>query len=235
MSKIPIFDIPDTLLPTKKEVNKTIKRKLNQQGIRDVPDFPIDEYNAHRPEEIQEWLDENDLESDAEKLSLAYQGSARRFIQRKKIVDALRELGKEHGPTGFITNGSLEEREFYEAIFNIDGDEDEEDQMEELPYEGFVVAEEQGEGESDDDERNVVEPEKSGFERFLELREESAEDFVYFTNDAERGREAEEAGMSFVWFKRYDTFDTEHDGVSMGAVSAGAVEKKLKEVSESDE
>jgi len=118
MSKIPIFDIPDTLLPTKKETNKTIKRKLNQQGIRDVPDFPIDEYNAHRPEEIQEWLDENDLESDAEKLSLAYQGSARRFIQRKKIVDALRELGKEqHGPTGFITNGSLEEREFYEAIF----------------------------------------------------------------------------------------------------------------------
>jgi len=107
--------------------------------------------------------------------------------------------------------------------------------MEELPYEGFVVAEEQGEGESDDDERNVVEPEKSGFERFLELREESAEDFVYFTNDAERGREAEEAGMSFVWVKRYDTFDTEHDGVSMGAVSAGAVEKKLKEVSESDE
>jgi len=180
-------------------------------------------------------LDENDLESDAEKLSLAYQGSARRFIQRKKIVDALRELGKEHGPTGFITNGSLEEREFYEAIFNIDEDEDEEDQMEELPYEGFVVAEEQGEGESDDDERNVVEPEKSGFERFLELREESAEDFVYFTNDAERGREAEEAGMSFVWVKRYDTFDTEHDGVSMGAVSAGAVEKKLKEVSESDE
>lgn len=236
MSKIPVFDIPDTLLPTKKEVNKTIKRKLNQQGVRDVPDFPIDEYNAHRPEEVQEWLDENDLESDAEKLSLAYQGSARRFIQRKKIVDALRELGKEHGPIGFITHGSLEEKEFYEAIFNADEDEDEEDQMEEIPYEGFVVSEVPSDEESDDEEeRNVIEPEESEFERFLELRDESAEEFVYFSNDAERGREAEEAGMSFVWVKRYDTFGTEYDGESMGAVSAGSVEKKLEKVSGSDE
>lgn len=233
MSKIPVFDIADTLLPAKKEINKTIKRKLNQQGIRDVPDFPIDEYNVHRPEEVQEWLDENDLESDAEKLSLAYQGSARRFIQRKNIVDALRELGEEHGPIGFITNGSLEEKEFYEAIFTIDEDEDEEDQMEEIPYEGFVVSEVPSEEQSDDEEeRNVREPEESGFERFLELRDEPAEKFVYFSNDAERGREAEESGMSFVWVKRYDTFDTEYDGESMGAVTANSVEKKLEKVSE---
>lgn len=236
MSKIPVFDIPDTLLPTKKEINKTIKRKLNQQGVRDVPDFPLQEYNVHRPEEVQEWLDENDLESDAEKLSLAYQGSARRFLQRKKIVNTLRELGKEHGPVGFITNGSLEEKEFYEAIFNADEDEDEEDQMEEIPYEGFVVSEVPSDEESDDeDERNVEVPEDSGFERFLELREEPAEDFVYFTNNAERGREAKEAGMEFVWVKRYDTFDTEYDGVSMGAVSKGNVEKALEKVSDSEE
>jgi len=233
--KIPIFDIPDTLLPTKKEVNKTIKRKLNQQGVRDVPDFPIDKYNAHRPEEVQEWLDENDLESDAEKLSLAYQGSARRFIQRKNIVDALRELGNEHGPIGFITTGSLEEKEFYEAIFNADEDEDEEDQMEEVPYEGFVVSEVPSDEESEDEERNVMEPEESGFKRFLELRDEPAEEFVYFTNDAERGREAKEAGMSFIWVKRYDTFDTEYDGESMGAVTASSVEKKLEKVSGSEE
>ena len=236
MSKIPVFDIPDTLLPTKKEINKTIKRKLNQQGVRDVPDFPIDEYNAHRPEEIQAWLDEHDLESDAEKLSLAYQGSARRFIQRKKIVDAMRELGEEHGPIGFITTGSLEEKEFYEAIFNADEDEDEEDQMEEIPYKGFVVSEIPSEEESDDEEeRNVEVPEESEFERFLELRDESAYEFVYFSNDADKGREAEEAGMSFVWVKRYDTFGTEYDGESMGAISAGAVEKKLDKVSDIDE
>lgn len=225
MSKIPVFDISDTLLPTKKEINKTIKRKLNQQGVRDVPEFPIDEYNVHRPEEIQEWLEENELESDAEKLSLAYQGSARRFIQRKKIVDTLRTLGKEHGPIGLITDGSLEEKDFYEAIFNVDEDEDEEDQMEEIPYEGFIVAE-----EPEDEETG-----KSEFERFLELREEPAEKFVYFSNDAERGREAEEAGMSFVWVKRYDTFDTEHEGVSMGAVTTGNVEKALEKACASED
>lgn len=234
--KIPVFDISDTLLPTKKEINKTIKRKLNQQGVRDVPEFPIDEHNVHRPEEIQEWLDSNDLESDAEKLTLAYQGSARRFIQRKKIVDTMRELGKSHGPIGFITNGSLEEKEFYKAIFDVDEDEDEEDQMEEVLYEGFVVAEVPSDDESEDEEeRNVEVPEESEFERFLEMRDEPAEKFVYFSNDADRGREAMEAGMSFVWVKRYDTFDTEYDGESMGAISAGAVEKKLKKVSGSDE
>jgi len=220
--KIPVFDIADTLLPAKKEINKTIKRKLNQQGVRDVPEFPIDEYNVHRPEEIQEWLEENDLESDAEKLSLAYQGSARRFIQRKDIVDALRELGEEHGPIGFVTDSSLEAKEFYEAIFNADEDEDEEDQMEEIPYKGFVVSE-----EPEDEETN-----KNIFERFLELRDESAEEFVYFSNNAERGKKAEEAGMSFVWVKRYDTFGTEYDGESMGAVTASSVEKKLEKVSE---
>lgn len=225
MSKIPVFDISDTLLPSKKETNKTIKRKLNQQGVRDVPEYPVDEYNVHRPDEIQEWLDENDLQSDAEKLSLAYQGSARRFIQRKKIVNALRELGEEKGPIGFITGGSLEEKEFYRGIFDVDEEEDEEDQMEEIPYKGFVVAE-----EPEDEETG-----KSEFERFLELRDEPAEEFVYFSNDAERGREAEEAGMSFVWVKRYDTRDTEYDGESMGAITAGSVKKKLQKFCESED
>lgn len=222
MSKIPVFDIADTLLPAKKETNKTIKRKLNQQGVRDVPEFPIDEYNVHNPEEVQAWLEENGLESDAEKLTLAYQGSARRFLQRKDIVDALRTLGEEHGPIGFVTDASLEAKEFYSAIFDIDEEEDEEDQMEEVPYEGFVVSEEPEEEETD----------KNIFERFLELRDEPAEEFVYFSNNADRGRAAEEAGMSFVWVKRYNTFDTEYDGESMGSITAGSVNKKLEKVSE---
>lgn len=235
MSKIPVFDISDTLLPTKKEINKTIKRKLNQQGVRDVPDFPLMEYNVHRPEEIQNWLDENGIESEAEKLTLAYQGSARRFLQRKNMVDTLRTLGEEHGPIGFITGGSLEEKEFYEGIFNVDEDEDEEDQMEEIPYKGFVVSEVPADEESDDEERNVIEPEESEFERFLELRDEPAENFVYFSNNAERGKKAEEAGMNFVWVKRYDTFDTEYDGVSMGSVTANNVETALEKVSGPEE
>lgn len=222
MTKIPVFDIGDTLLPAKKEINKTMTRKLNQQGVRDVPEFPIYEYNIHRPEEVQEWLDEHGIDADAEKLTLAYQGSARRFLQRKKVVDTLRELGEECGPIGFITDNSVEAKEFYEAIFNPDEDEDEEDQMEEINYKGFVVSEEVGSKKTN----------KEIFEEFVERRDEPAEKFVYFGNNADRDKTAKEVGMSFVWVKRYDTFDSDYDGVSMGAVTTGNVKKALEKVCE---
>lgn len=220
MTKIPVFDTSETLLPTKKETNKNIKRKLNQNGIRDVPEFPVDEYNIHSVEEVQEWLDKHEIDADAEKLSLAYEGGARRYLQRKKILKTLMELNEDHGPVGFISDISLEGKEFYEGIFKPDDDD-----AEELDYEGFVVSEE-------------PEDEKTGkgmFERFLELRDEPAEDFVYFSNNAATGKKAKEAGMEFVWVKRYNTFDTEYDGVSMGIVNVRNVEKALEKASESEE
>lgn len=219
MNKIPVFDTSETLLPTKKETNKIVKRKLHQNGIRDVPEFPVDKYNIHNPEEVQEWLDEHSIDTDAEKLSLAYEGGARRYLQRKDIVDTFEKLNEKYGPIGFISDISLDGKEFYEGIF-LSEDEDEED----LEYKGFVVSDEE-------------EGEETGlgmFERFLELRDEPAEDFVFFSNNAELGRKAIEHGMNFVWVKRYDTFDTEHDGVSMGAVNMRNVEKALEKVGESE-
>lgn len=215
MSKIPVFDTSETLLPTKKETNKIVKRKLHQNGIKNVPEFPIEEFNIHNPEEVQEWLNENEIDTDAEKLSLAYEGGARRYIQRKDIVETFEKLNEKFGPIGFISDISVDGKEFYEGVFLSDDDEEED-----LEYEGFVVS---GENEGSD-----------LFERFLELRDEPAERFVYFSNDAEKGKEAIEHGMSFVWVKRYDTFDTSYDGVSMGTVNVRNVEKALEKVEEAE-
>lgn len=221
MTKIPVFDTTETLLPSKKETNKIVTRKLSQNGISDIPEFPVDEYNIHSEEEVQKWLDEHEIETDAEKLSLAYEGGARRYLQRKKIVETLRELNEDHGPIGFISDISLEGKKFYEGIFTTDDDDEEED----LEYEGFVVSEQE---EGEEEEGNI-------FERFLAIREEPADEFVYFSNNADRGKEAIEAGMNFVWVKRYDTYGTEYDGVSMGIVNVRNVEKALEKVSESED
>lgn len=222
MNKIPVFDIGDTLLPSKKEINKTIKRKLNQQGIRDVPHFPIYEYNIYKPEDVQEWLDEHDIEADAEKLSLAYQGGARRHMKRKKVIETLRTLGEEHGPIGFITDNSEECKVFFENVLEADEDDEE---TEDVNYEGFIVSEEVG----------AEKPDPELFEAFLEEREEPAEKFVYFGNNADKDKAAKEVGMEFVWVKRYDTFDSEYEGVSMGEVNVRNVEKALQKVSEPEE
>ncbi len=218
--KIPVFDIGDTLVASTDEINTTVTRKLHQQGVQDVPHFPVDEYDIHNPEDVQEWLDEHDIEADAEKMSLAYEGGVRRLMQMNDVVEDLREIGEEHGPIGFVINNSEHAREFYENSFTVEEDDNEEE-LEDVNYEGFVTS---GEEETEDPEEL--------FEAFLEERDEPAEKFVYFGNDAEKGRAAKEVGMEFVWVKMYDTTDSKYEGSSIREVSLRTVENGLEEVSE---
>lgn len=218
--KIPVFDIGDTLVPSTEEVNTTVTRKLHQQGVQDVPHFPVDEYDIHNPEDVQEWLDEHDIEADAEKMTLAYEGGVRRLMQMDDVVEKLREIGEEHGPIGFVINNSEHAKEFYENSFTVDEDDNEEE-LEDVNYEGFVTS-----GEEDTEDPEEL------FEEFLEEREEPAEKFVYFTNDAEKGRVAKEVGMEFVWVKMHDTTDSEYDGASIREVSLRTVENGFEEIEE---
>ncbi len=221
MTKIPVFDIGDTLLPSEKLINKTVKRKLHQQGIRDVPDFPINEYNIYKPEDVQEWLDEHGIETDAEKVSLAYKGSARRYLDRKKVIEILQELGEEHGPIGFITDNSVEAKEFFKTLFDPD-EEDEDDEFEGINYEGFIVSEEVG----------VQKPDEEIFKAFLDERDEPAEDFVYIGNRPETDSACEEVGITFVWLDRHENFGSEWDGKKIYKLSVENVEKVLEELEE---
>ncbi len=218
--KIPVFDIGDTLVASTEEVNTTVTRKLHQQGVQDVPHFPVDEYDIHNPEDVQEWLDEHDIEADAEKMALAYEGGVRRLMQMNDVVENLREIGEEHGPIGFVINNSEHAREFYENAFTVEEDDNEEE-LEDVNYEGFITSGEEG----------TEDPEEL-FEAFLEEREEPAEKFVYFGNDAEKGRKAKELGMEFVWVKMYDTTDSEYEGASIREVSLRTVENGFEEVGE---
>ncbi|MFB6217191.1 MAG: hypothetical protein ABEJ72_09575, partial [Candidatus Aenigmatarchaeota archaeon] len=131
--KIPVFDLGGTFVPFEDEINQTVTKKLNQQGISEVPHFPPEEYNIYDPEEVQEWLDEHDVETDAERISLAYKGRNKRYFQRKSFLDLLEKLGNERGPIGFVADNSIEAKEFYENLFEL-GDEEEP-----INYEGFVV------------------------------------------------------------------------------------------------
>lgn len=218
--KIPVFDIGDTLVPSTEEINTTVTRKLHQQGLQDVPHFPVDEYDIHNPEDVQEWLDEHDIEADAEKMALAYEGGVRRLMQMNDVVETLREIGKEHGPIGFVINDSEHAREFYENSFTVDEDDDDVE-VEDVNYEGFITS---GETEADS--------QKQLFQAFLDERDEPAEKFVYFGNNAEKGRAAKEVGMEFVWVKMYDTTDSEYDGPSIREVSLRTVENAFEELSE---
>jgi len=192
---------------------------LNQQGIRDVPEFPLDEYDIHRTEEVHEWLYNHEIGTEASKVSLAYQGSARRYLKRKDIVETLQKIAEEFGPIGFITNGSEEEKEFFKAMFDED-EEDEDDDFEGIEYEGFVVSEEEG----------VEKPDPELFEKFLEEREEPAEKFVYFGNDPEEDSACEEAGMEFVWVDSHETFGNSWDGAKIYKLTYENVKEAMEEV-----
>ncbi|MFB6145430.1 MAG: hypothetical protein ABEJ99_02900 [Candidatus Nanohaloarchaea archaeon] len=213
MSKIPVFDIGNTLAPTEDEINQSVTKKLHQQGISEVPHFPEDEYNIYNPKDVQEWLDEHEVETDAERISLAYKGQNKRFFQRKGLLKLLRRLGEDFGPIGFVADNTTEAREFYQNLF--EGNDEEEP----INYEGFVVP-------SDVDEEGLT---VEVFEEFLDQREEDADRFVYFSNDARNREEVEEAGMEFVLVKQYDYYDDDYDGPEIRRMVYGFIKKQLEE------
>lgn len=206
MTKIPVFDTGNTLAPFEDDVNQTVKMKLNQAGITDVPDFPVEEYSIFRPEEVEEWLEENEVDMDPEKMSLAALGSRRRFFQRKSIVETLEELSQEHGPIGFVSGDVEEVESFYEGLF----------EETEVDWQGFKTARE---GET---------PEEL-FEAFLEERDEDASEFVYFSNSTEMGEAAENAGMKFVWVTQYKTSGSNEDVPTVERFNKRNIEQHLQD------
>ena len=209
MSKIPVFDIGDTLLPSHEKINEKISEELKNEGVEDVPELPINEYNVYRPSDIREWLEKHGIEADAEKLKEAYLEWEKEFL-RENVIKELKEINEAFGPIGFISDNSIAAKEFYRDLFRSEG----------LEYEGFVVSEEVG----------VKKPNKEIFEAFLEERSESPESFVYFGNYVDRDKAAENAGMHFVWDDKYYVFNSSFDGPTIHSLNFENVETALNEV-----
>ena len=209
--KKPVFDIGDTLLPSHEKINEKVREELRKEGVKDAPEFPINEYNIYKPSEIREWLNEHRIEGDPEKLKQAYLKWEKEFL-RENVFNELKKIAEAFGPVGFISDNSIEAKKFYERLFEDEG----------LSFEGFVVSEEVG----------VKKPDTEIFEAFLSQRSEDPEDFVYFGNYVDRDEAAQEAGMHFVWDDKYHVFNSSFDGPTIHGLTFENVEKALKEVEE---
>lgn len=209
MSKIPVFDIGDTLLPSHEKINEKVQEELKNEGVEDVPELPINEYNIYKPSEIEAWLEKHGIEADAEKLKQAYLDWEREFL-KEEVINQLKKINDEFGPIGFISDNSVAAKKFYKELFRDEG----------LAYEGFVVSEEVG----------VKKPNKEIFDAFVKERSEDSERFVYFGNYVDRDKAAEKEGMYFVWEDRYHVFNSSFDGPTIHKLTYENVKEALEEV-----
>jgi len=191
MSKIPVFDIGDTLIPSSENINQAVNQQLEKEGVQEKPFFPINDFNIYKVEDVQAWLDKHAIEADAEAIRDAYLQWKDDYFARSGIIEDLKKLNDDYGPIGFISDNSLEAREYYTEVFERHG----------LEYRGFVVSEQVG----------VEKPDPQIFKAFLDKRDQPAERFVYFGNYVDRDRGAERVGMNFVWVKQFHTFNSSTD------------------------
>ena len=193
MSKIPVFDIGDTLLPSKKLQQELINEKLEKNGYHDV-DLPINEVRIYTPSEIRKFFQDQNIELDAnpEEIAEEYMERAEKYMEENGVFELLRDCNEEFGEIGFISDNSLEGKEFYERIFDKYG----------VNYSGVIVSEEIG----------SVKPDKGIFQAFLDSRREESSEFVYIGNNVKRDSAAEKVGMKFIWTNQYHVFGQEYDG-----------------------
>lgn len=193
MSKIPVFDIGDTLLPSKKLQQELINEKLKENGYGEV-DLPINEVRIYTPSEIREFFESKDIKLDVkpEKIAEEYMTKAERYMEENDVFKLLKECSAEFGEIGFISDNSLEGKEFYEQVFD----------KHDVEYTGLMVSEEVG----------CVKPDKGIFQAFLDFREEDSSSFVYIGNNIERDSASEKVGIEFVWINQHHVFGQDYNG-----------------------
>lgn len=181
MSKIPVFDIGDTLIPSKDAINAVVR-----EHVEEAPEFPINEYNIYKIDEIQEWLEKHELEANPEEIREDYLEKKDEIFEDSGVIEELKKIHARFGPIGFISDNSKEAKKYYVELF----------ERKNLDYKGFVVSEEAG----------AKKPDPRIFELFLEKRDEPASRFVYMGNRVDRDSAAEKVGMDFTQVTQYDTF-----------------------------
>ncbi len=209
--KTPVFDIGDTLLPDDRLMNEAVKDVLVEQGYpeKDIPRFPIYEYNIFKLQEVHDFLMSNNLKADPEDIVEAYRRKARRFIAGSEIPETLMRCNSQLGTIGFISDNSVEEKEFMIDVFRNHY----------INYEGYVVSEEVG----------AEKPSRDIFQAFLNIRDERAEEFTYFGNNARVDQGCRKVGMEFVWVKQFNTFGSDWNGKQIEELSFENIEDAVRE------
>lgn len=207
MTKIPVFDIGDTLIPVTTNITDAVNSVLKEEGIEDPPYFPIDQFNIYKVERIQAWLDKHEIDADPEKIHKAYIEWKKDYFRESGTFELLRKLSEDFGPIGVITNNCEEAKECYKEILESEG----------VKVDGFVASADIG----------VKKPDSRIFEAFLDKRKESADRFVYFGNFLKKDVGAAEVGMDFVLVTEHKNYGSTDYSPKIDNLNYESVRKEL--------
>ena len=210
---IAVFDIGDTLVPSRKFVEHIIEDELRQRNHEPVHNFDPDKFMMYDPDQIQKYLEKYDIEGDAEKLA---QDCRDRYLEafedlmiENDVFDLLAKCNREFGTIGIVSDNSLRAKELMKKLLERHG----------VDYDTIIVSDEVG----------VEKPDPEIFQAFIDKREE-AESFVYFGNDASRDSGAKNAGMEFVWVRQFDTVNSSYEGLKIDELNFENIESVIGEI-----
>ena len=199
MSKIPVFDIGDTLVPSRKFAEHIIEDELRQRNHEIVHNFDPDKFMMYDPDQIQMYLEKYNLEGDARKLARdcrdRYLEAFESLMIENDVFDFFAECNREFGTIGIISDNSLRAKELMKKLLD----------KHEVDYNTITVSDEVG----------TEKPDKEIFQAFIDERDRSPEKFVYLGNDASRDAGAEKIGMDFIWVTQFDTVNSSYEGLKV--------------------
>lgn len=208
MSKIPVFDIGDTLMPSFRLQNELMKDELKEQGAEEIPDFDVNNFRIYTPSEVKEYLNSHGLDhGDPMRIIEKYKDRERRFMEENGVFDSLRKISEEMGPIGFISDNTVEGKRWMRDELEAHN----------VTFDGLVVSEEVG----------VEKPDQRIFRNFLNIRGRPGEDFVYFGNNLNRDPACREVGMDFVLVKNFKVYGETGKAESIEEISYEAVKKVI--------
>lgn len=214
MSRIPVFDIGDTLVPSRRFVGNIIEDELRQRNHEPVHKFDPDKFMMYDPTGIQEYLEKYDIEGDPQELALdcreRYLEAFEDLLIENDVFDLFARCNREFGTIGILSDNTAEAKKLLTELMEKHG----------VEYDTVIVS----------DEAGVEKPDPEIFEAFLQERSEPAEKFVYIGNDAECDSGALDAGMEFIWMTQFDTVNSNYDGVSMDKLNFEELSEKIREV-----
>lgn len=212
MTKIPIFDIGDTLLPSHDNINRTVREILVENGYEDPKEIDINSYNIYKTSDVQKWLNKNNYNNvDPYIFPERYLEWKKTYLKQNNIFEKLRKTSHELGKIGFISDNSIEAKKFYKKQLKKHN----------VPYKGLVVSEEIG----------VEKPNPQIFKEFLKQRNERPQEFAYFGNYVDRDQAAEKTGMKFVWVTEHYTFDSKpFNGVKINQLTFENIKKAVNQL-----
>lgn len=192
MSKIPVFDFGDTLVPCFRLQNELMEDEMKEYGAEKVPEFDVNNFRIYTPSEVKEYMEKHDLEhADPLRIIEKYKQRERRFMEQYGVFRFLKKCSEEFGHIGVVSDNTIEGKKWLQTQMAAHG----------VPYKGLVVSEEVG----------AEKPDPAIFRKFIEIRDKPAEEFIYFGNNLERDPACGKVGMDFVFVDQYNTFGENND------------------------